>query len=303
MESRSLVSKQVRSAGARARDWLLATQDLTKSASTLNPRYAFQTLVGLWICEQGLIEDQTFACTSAYTHKVCQCIPDVTEEAMEFLYSDPALVLFSLGILRFFDVHSSQIELFATKISELLQEHADQDEEEANELFLVRFLLRRLHLHAPLPAYTLHEMPADKLIYADDASVSMLVKNIMAATHYGQVTRGMETNFVQTLNSLLPVIMFDDFRTYNLEAGMQILRCMRYLHMYENRSRGAGLHFLLAQQQTDGHFGFLAYELNQLKTTEHLASPDLHVYLPLTVSFLWTIAETAHPQFVLTQSF
>lgn len=303
MESRSLISEQVRSVGTRARDWLVAAQDLAEPAAALSPRYAFQILVGLWICEQGLIEDQSFPCTKPYTHKVCQCIPEGTDDVLDFLYSDPALVLFSLGILRFFDVHNSQLELFATKISALLREHPDQDEEEASELFLVRFLLRRLHLHAQLPAYNLHEMSPSALIHADDATIGMLIKHITAATQYGQVTRGMETNFTHTLSSLLPVIMLDYFRNYNLETGMQVLRCMRYLHLHKNRSRVPALNFLLAQQRTNGSFGFLAYELTQAKATGQLVSPDLYVYLPLTVSFLWTIAETAHPQFVLAQSF
>ncbi|WP_201360811.1 hypothetical protein [Dictyobacter formicarum] len=297
------MSEQVRSAGARARDWLIAAQDLIKSASTLNPRYAFQILVGLWICEQALIEDQSYPCTSSYTHKVCQCIPENMDEAQDFLYADPALVLFSLGILRFFDVHSDQIELFAAKISELLQGHVDQNEEEASELFLVRFLLRRLRLYPPLPAYTLRALTPSELIHADDATIDMLVKNIAAATQFGQVTRELKTDFMCTLSSLLPIIMLDYFRDYNLETGMQVLRCMRYLHLYENKSRRSGLNFLLAQQQADGRFGFFAYELTQLQSTEQQSSPDLYIYLPLTVSFLWTIAETAHPQFVLAQSF
>ncbi|GLV59271.1 hypothetical protein KDH_60980 [Dictyobacter sp. S3.2.2.5] len=155
MESRSLMSEQVRSTGARARDWLVAAQDLTASAATINPRYVFQILVGLWICEQGLLEEQSYPCTGSYTHKVCQYIPENMDEALDFLYADPALVLFSLGILRFFDVSCDQIEQFAEKISGMLREHKDQDDEEASELFLVRFLLRRLRLHPPLPSYRL----------------------------------------------------------------------------------------------------------------------------------------------------
>ncbi|GLV59270.1 hypothetical protein KDH_60970 [Dictyobacter sp. S3.2.2.5] len=130
-----------------------------------------------------------------------------------------------------------------------------------------------------------------------------LAKNIAAATQFGQVTRGLEADSLRTLSSLLPILMLDSFRDYNLEAGMQILRSMRYLHLYDHKSRGAGLNFLLAQQQADGRFGFLSHELTQLNPEEQQASPDLYVYLPLTVSFLWTVAETAHPQFVLAQSF
>lgn len=302
MMARSLITENIRAVGAYTRDWLVALQDQIEPASDLNPRYALQILVGLWICEQGLIEDQSYTRTMAYAQKVNQYIPEDPEEALDFLYADPALALFSLGILHSFDIQNRQIELFATKISELLREHTDQDEKEANELFLVRFLLRRLHLHPPLPAYKLRELPPSTLIQADDTTIVMLIKNIAAATQFGQVTYSMDTDAIRSLSSLLPVLMFDYFRSYNLEAGMQILRCMRYLHLYDNQSWTPGLNFLLAQQ-TDGRFGFLAYELTQLEATEQQVSPDLYVYLPLTVSFLWTIAEASHPQFVLARSF
>jgi len=303
MKSRSLTSEQIQSAGTQAQAWFITTQDLITPDASLNPRYAFQILVGLWISEQGILEDQRYPCSSTYAATIGQYLPEDTDDALNFLYSDPALALFSLGILRFFDIHNEQLELFAQKISELLHNHTDQNEDEASELFLVRFLLRRLNLHSRLSSYTLRKVDPITLIHADDSVISKLVKNITAATHYGQMTRSIEPDMRASLSSLLPILVLDSFRAYQLEEGMQLLRCMRYLHIHEKNDRIDSLPFLLAQQQPDGRFGFLADEIQKIESTDQPASADLSIYLPLTVSFLWTIAEVAHPQFILAQSF
>ncbi len=303
MESRFFSAVQLHQIGIRSRDWLLALQQRVYPASQFTTRYALQILLGLWICERGLLGDAEFSFTRSYAHKVCQYIPEGTDTVVGSLSSDPALVLFSLGILRFFNVYNSQIELFATHISRLLQEHSDQNDVEADELFLIRFLLQRLHLQPPLPPYFLREIPTRDLVNADDITIGNIIKNITAATQYGQSMPTMKTDFLRTLSSLLPVLMLDYFRLYNLEVGMQILRAMRYVHLHEHRGGEEGLKFLVAQQQRNGRFGFFAHEIAQLYLSEAASEPDFKVYLPHTVSFLWTIAEATHSQFILAQSF
>ncbi|HEY4385985.1 MAG TPA: hypothetical protein VGN34_16130 [Ktedonobacteraceae bacterium] len=305
MESRFFSAAQLHQIGTRSRDWLLTLQQRADPAAHGSTNYAFQILLGLWICERGLLNDTELSSTRIYAHNIYQRIPKGNNFAIDLLSSDPALVLFSLGILRFFEIYDSPLERIAAHISTLLQEHSDQNELEANGLFLTRFLLQQLYLHAPLPSYSLQEISARDLLNADEVTIRDVVKNIVAATRYGQTlpTLKMEkTDVLSILASLLPVLTLDYFRLYNLEIGMQILRAMRYLHLYENRGWRTWLQFLVAQQQPDGRFGFFAHELTQLHLSGE-SEQDFRVYLPYTVSFLWTIAEVVRPQFTLAQSF
>jgi len=303
MESCLFSATQLHQIGTRSRDWLRGLQHHSPPSSQFPIRHAFQILLGLWICEQGLLEHAEPSSTRRYAHKVGRYIPEDTDDVADLFSSDPTLALFSLGILRFFNIRNRQLELFATHLSRLLQEHSDQDDLEANELFLIRFLLQRLRLHSPLPSYSLKEIAPGDLINADDRTIGNVVKNITAATHYGQAAPATKKDFLQALSTLLPVLMLDYFRLYNLEIGMQILRAMRYLHPGENKGWEGGLKFLVAQQQYNGRCGFFAHEMAQLHMSEAKYEQDFQLYLPLTVSFVWTIAETAHSQFILAQSF
>jgi hypothetical protein len=302
VESRFFSAAQLHQIGTRSRDWLLALQQRADPAAHGSIKYTLQILMGLWICEQGLLNDTELSTTRAYAHHLDQCILEGDNVTIDLLSSDPALVLFSLGILHFFAIYKSPLELFAAHISKLLQEHSDQNEIEANELFLTRFLLQQLYLHAPLRSYSLYAISARDLLNANEVAIRDIVKNIAAATRYGQTMPTMKTEETDILASLLPVLTLDYFRLYNLEIGMQILRAMRYLHLYEHRGWETWLQFLIAQQQPDGRFGFFAHELARLHLSEE-TEQDFRVYLPHTVSFLWTITEVARSQFILVQSF
>jgi hypothetical protein len=303
MESRFLQPGQINLIGSRARDWLVGLQKLVDGHANATMRHALQILMGLWICERALLDDKAFSCTKSQLQNVCQCTASLEDGFTALLHADPPLVLLSTGILRFFNFQNIQLELFAQEISHMLQEHADHSDEEANELFVTRFLLHSLHLHASLPSYRMREMPACDLIQADDMVTRSLVTGITAATQYGQIMLTTGKNFAQALHAILPILMVHYFGIYNLELGMDLLRCLHYLNLHENRSFYTGLNFLIAQQQQGGHFGFLARETSPLPISGNQFELDLNIYLPHTVSFLWTLAEITNPQFILANSF
>ena len=309
MEYRFLQPEQLTLIGSRARDWLVELQKSALGSAHYTLRNTLQILVGLWICERALLDDKVLSCTKSQLQHVYRCTTshtdhtDNTDLFTALLHADPPLVLLSTGISRFFGVQNIHLELFAEKVGQLLQEHPDRDDKEANELYITRLLLHRLNLHAPLPEYSIREMPVWDLIQADDNATSSLVTDITAATQYGQSTLAAESEFVRALHSILPILMVHYFRNYNLELGMRLLRCMHYLNLWKNRSVSTGLHFLITQQQPDGRCGFLAQEISQLSISGDQFEADLNIYLPHTVSFLWTIAEITHPQFILATSF
>jgi hypothetical protein len=303
VEDPFLQSEQLKVISSRARDWLVALQRQASHTANFSIKNALQILVGLWICERALLDADGFSCTKSQAQGVCQYIAPDRDIFTDLLHADPSLVLLSIGILRFCNIHNRDLELFAEKISQLLQEHRDENEEEANELFIPRFLLHRLHLHSSLTANSLREISPHDLILVDDEATRSLVINIIATTQYGQITLSTEEKRVRFVHSILPILTIDYFRTYNLELGMQLLRCMRYLNLCKNPGFYTSLNFLIAQQQLDGRLGFLAREIAHLQLSQENFESDLKIFLPHTLSFLWTIAEATNSQFILPKSF
>lgn len=302
MEPRFFSTAQLHQIGTRSRDWLLGLPQNCSSTSANTTRYALQTLLGLWLCEYGLLEDETFPASRVYACTLGQRLPENYAALMDVFSADPALLLFSLGILRFFAIQHAQLEIFVAHIGRLLQVHTDQSASEANDLFLTRFLLRQLQLHPSLSPCLLQKVSARDLINAENDLIKNVLQNIIAATQFGQI-RLADSESLNILSALLPVLMLDHFCIYNLELGMQILRAMTYIQLHGQRGWQAGLAFLVAQQQRSGRFGFFAQEAAHMQLSVADAEQDCKIYLPHTVSFLWTIAEAAHPQFILAQSF
>lgn len=302
MEYRFFPQEQIQSIGARARTWLIRLSQQAEMHSGYAIKQRLQILAGLWICERTLLQDDSLSATQAYLPLVSRHLAASNDIFTDLLHADPPLALLALGIMRFFHVHNQHLEAFAAQISQLLQTTTDASDLADNALFLTCFLLQRLGLYAHLPTYTLQEMPISTLLQTDDATVRAFAANIIAATQYGAIVP-QETSFVREVKALLPTWMVYHLNQYHLEAGMQLLRCMRYLHLWQHRSFLAGLRFLVVQQQQDGRCGFLGQEIAQTPSSNDASMSDLLIYLPHTVSFLWTIAEATKPEFLLAGSF
>lgn len=303
MEQCFLSIEQIQSIGVRTKAWLLSLSQQAEELPACAIKQRLQILVGLWLCERALLQDNNFSATQAYIPHVSRHLSASNDIFTDLLHADPPLVLLALGIVRFFHSHDQQLEAFAKQVSQLLQTATDASELADNALFLTYFLLRRLEPSTHLPAYALQEMPTSTLLQTDDATVRTFATNIIAATNYGAAELSAEAHFVQVARALLPTWMVYHLHQYHLEAGMQLLRCMRYLHLQQHHSFLAGLRFLAAQQQQDGRFGFFAQAIAQTQPSKDALISDLLIYLPHTVSFLWTIAEATNPEFLLTGSF
>lgn len=292
--------------GSRARIWLLELYELIGSDTRIPISSILQILVGCWICEKALGADtgkpdaQFLACE-------LQRRLDLREQEgfSALLSSDAALVLLSAGILRAFDSRSATIELFIQKVASGLQMHVDQDQPEAAELFATRFLLHNLHMHPYLDTYRINSAqisPGTNLFQADESIIRSVATDIAAVTIYGQRPPSANPELFEQLAVALSVWMLYYFRKYNLEIGTLLLRTMNYLHLRGDRAFQMGLNFVLAQQQPDGRFGFLAPEVFHLRSTKPDFDETFDLYLPLTVSCLWAIAEVTDPDFILFSS-
>ncbi|MGI0014511.1 MAG: DUF6895 family protein, partial [Nitrososphaera sp.] len=299
-------AEQVSLLAFRARTWLQGLSELTCSDTRIPMTSILQIFVGLWICEKALGTDTGKSVAQSLACEVQRRLDLEEQDASSaLLRCDAALVLLSAGILRVFDSKSTTMELFIQKVAFSIQVHEDQDQTEAAELFATRFILHNLHLHPEPGTYRVNSpriTSGMNLFQADESVIRLVTANIAAATAYGQKPPSVEPELLEQLAIALSVWMLYYLRQYNLEVGTLLLRTMNYLHLREVAAFQTGLNFVIAQQQPDGRFGFLAPEASHIRSIKPDLDEILDLYLPLTVSCLWAIAEATDPDFILVSS-
>ena len=77
---------------------------------------------------------------------------------------------------------------------------------------------------------------------------------------------------------------------------------MNYLGMQKLRYFKDSLDFILWQQRPDGRFGFFAPEVSCIRNKDPKFNEKRCLYLPITVSAMWTIAEILDPKFSVYHS-
>jgi hypothetical protein len=113
-----------------------------------------------------------------------------------------------------------------------------------------------------------------------------------AAPHAGSIADGIRSELLDGL----PVILMQKLREYDLMLGTMLLRAVTYLGGGTLDECGYAARYLHAQQQPDGRFGYYARELAEPSA---VLDADLDLYLPVTVSSLWGLAECRVPGFTL----
>jgi hypothetical protein len=132
------------------------------------------------------------------------------------------------------------------------------------------------------------------LLRAGTGEIRRVCNWVTAQTFFGALPVPLGIG-AELLDSL-PVVLMQKLREYDLMLGSTLLRTVTYLDgggLDECRHAAQYLH---AQQQLDGRFGYYARELTASAT---LRNADLDLYLPVTVSSLWSLAECCTPHFTL----
>jgi hypothetical protein len=289
-------------AAARALSWFLS---LSTGADT-PLQSLFQLLIGCWVAERGLEADDrkaSVALARDIGRRLDGC--DQAQVLAGVLECDAAAVLCCAGIMRAVGSECASLERFASQIGETLQALAEEPGEDSG-LYSSRYLLHRLGLHsAPLkhsldPALLAAEANA---FLADGDVVRSVVADIAAATDFGRRPPSTAPDILNVLTAVIPCWFLFYLRQYNLELGTPVFRAAVYLNLPPNRAMRESLDFLVAQQQPDGRFGFLGPDLHKLRSAKAGLNSTWDVYLPITVSCLWAIAEATNPSFRLYDSF
>lgn len=277
---------------ARAGSWLVSLYETISFDQPVRTSSLLQILVGSWICKSDvyMLAKQT----QHYLDK------QYKNDDLDFITCDFALSLVSLSIMRSLDVECRAIESFAYELADTLEHHVDSNPAETLDLFLPRTLLYNLGMYPEPdpPSIDSFTIPNGlNLFQTSDNIIKSLAVRIGAATIYGRRKLNKE---MEELSIVVPVWMLHAFKRYNIEVGTLLLRTMKYLNIQNNRSFETGLYFVLAQQHPDGHFGYFAQEASKIQSS-HPDFDELHdLYLPITLSSLWTIAE-ANSNFRLFQ--
>lgn len=131
---------------------------------------------------------------------------------------------------------------------------------------------------------------ADLPLTASREEVEELARHIQTATACG--TRSAPPSLAEPwLSQRVIGLAMHALRQYNLLGACKLLRAAAYLGAGEAACREC-LDFLCLHQRPDGAFGYFGPEERKIAAGFPQGfSADLHLYLPVTLSCLWTLAE------------
>ncbi len=253
---------------------------------------SLQCLLGLWICARAL-EAEPSRGLAALAGVVSQQLAPLQEAAISSC--DAKLLLLALHILRTLGLAADGLERYARKVADALRGAGEARKDHLGEVIILS--------HLGLAAYPggdggepwLTPRAARELLAADAEAIRGLHARICAATHFGTRT-GRRLPQHREIAYAVRVLLIDALNRYDIATGAILLRLAAYLDPASAVIRDARS-FLTLQQLPDGRFGQYGLHAAALRDAGLDASLDLH--LPLTVSCVWALAESAIPRFRL----
>ena len=288
----------------RAAAWLA---DLAEADDPSHARLAlgdqFRLLYGLWICERAVGSSAPSPASVEMARQV-EALLRAESRAGTFdpLRYDATLLLLVARILHQQGRQTPGIDEFACQIASALMELPCIPLRFVSEACLLAAL--GYDIRPPVPTLTPDEIEGDALALfdADKEQLRAIGGSIAAATHFGRKPPRAVPGLLATLRVVLPPILLETLRRGDIDTGALLLRTLRYLRLTRTRAVRDAAIFLAGQQQRDGKFGyFTARATATAEAMEHGREADLDVglHLPLTVSCLWSLAETTVPGFSL----
>lgn len=288
----------------RAEAWLqtLAAPTSHGGETSCDLDELLQILFVVWLCERALHAEARSPDYVALTERVAERLcRTVAAGAFEPCAHDATLLLLCHGILTEQGRPACGIANFAHELTVTLDNGRVIPLPHAGEAVLLAQLGYRSY-----PArVTLSAADAGgdtaTLLRADGVRVRAVCDAIAAATQFGLVPLAAEPAVRDSLAFVLPIILAASLRQNDLETGTAVLRALRYLRLTRTRLARQAITFVADQQQGDGRFGFLAAEIAATTTARGWLPFDAarRLYLPITVSCLWALAETTIPGFTL----
>lgn len=279
---------------ARAELWLQERISVEMGADGFDLSAALRILLGYWICECVL---QSAAAPRGVTelmrHVESRLCTQSGARNFEPLRYDARLLLLAHHILSVCGCRTYGIETFAQQLAAAVKERLIVPLRCVGEALL----LARLGYgeYPPIPTLEPRDAGTDAfcLLRGDEEQILSVCQNIGAATHFGSQRLRATAGVRSYLGHMLPIILLQSMREYNLELGALVLRTIRYLRITGNQALSVAISFLMDQQLVDGRFGHFGIEAAKISELEGKDSSQVanELYLPITVSCLWTLAE------------
>ena len=254
---------------------------------------SLQCLLGLWICERAL--DQT---RRDGPRELAAIISKQLAPLQEAAISsfDSKLLLLALYIVRKCGYPAHALESYGRKIADAFRQYAATHDDHVGErIVLARLGLSNYPCNIAVDPSVTHAAAHD-VLRGDLEAIRNLYARICAATHFGtQECRWFRGR--GQIAFVIRVLLIDALNSYDLATGAMLLRLAAYLGPANEAVIRDAQSFLRLQQLSDGRFG--QYDLHAEALRDAGLDASLDLYLPLTVSCVWALAESAIPGFRL----
>ena len=250
---------------------------------TSSPRQLLQSMLGIWTCDRALGEDSAELGSLVEIALARLRIPEDLHRV------DPKLLLICLQAIEREERASAAIRAFPasialsiSKLSSIPARHAGV----AVVLYELGFPGIRLRT-LPLA----EEPDTDLLLCGGSEIVRQVCGAVAAESHFGAQRIGRR-RFV-SLRRVLPALLLQTLRSYDLDTGAMLLRTARYLDLPSRGRLDECVSFIMDQQTREGRFGFYAIERAAIRESSDLPDfdDDLSLHLPVTSSCAWALAE------------
>jgi uncharacterized protein DUF6895 len=275
---------------ADTRNWMVTTFD--KFADRARPDVLLRTLLGWWICDS--ISDHTWPSPDWQDRAshVNNHFSHLWQEGQEIRIVG-RLELATAALLLRCGLASAQLTAAVIGLARTLAEASTDGHSSDVGLFELRFLLHRLGLGpqpAPPPVSLAFELANELKLDAAWYRVVQIVEMVGAATGYGTMPAGTP-QVASAVSDLLLYLAMHQFREYDLVAGCQLVRAAWYLMPSHCEAMDQCFRFLLLHRGPDGAAGFYGAEHAVLRDQGSQIDMEADVLLPVTLSWLWTLAE------------
>jgi hypothetical protein len=207
-----------------------------------------------------------------------------------------------LGIFRNADLQVGSLEIFAEQSLKAVRMYLESPGGDLFALFPIIYLLNSHKFPCQYSTLSLERLKAFTKFVEDD--FYQFVNIISNITSFGKANQSEVDYYVLSdIKSKIALYSLLFLRNYKFEEGLVSIRAMNYLKMSRSKAFRQALDYVLFQQSTDGHFGLYGDEVKKINKNKPKFNPTTQIYLPLTVSTIWTVAEIIKPDFSLFNSF
>jgi hypothetical protein len=251
--------------------------------SSLTLKQALHCLFGLWLCHIAKAGNDTqLKDFGEVVYKKLDCSND-------FFYTNTNLCLLAIAILSEHGFDTSKFCLKQNKRIQILTKNNQKDIPlETKSLIqacgidnIQMINIRDIQFENPL-----------KFLLAEKLALKNYSDNIVVSFNSNDYNFPLKQEGYATVAKALLV---DAVLDYDLETASMMLRTLLYFEISGDKIIQDAVSFFELQQLENGSFG--RYEIDQQEFMKNGLNTEFDLYLPITVSILWTLAEVYFPNF------